>query len=124
MKIDCCFGEWLTITDIEVSVVRSRAKMMLVGQYFGAEYLRQENGECQYILYVRDMILPTHIDAHPELYMKALRISDVLGGDLVISYWFGNRVSIQDIRNELEKIFPEVEFEHWEEFLKASTTRV
>lgn len=115
------FGYFLSKTDIENCFVRSGAEVMLLGQYFSADYLRQEGGEHQYQLWTRPGVDIKKLSGI-RLGVSHSIIRGSFGDKVELKYLenhFASWLSPLDIRQQLEEIFPGAEFECWENFLKG-----
>ena len=123
-KIYCCFMEVFTTMDLENHFKRAGAEIMLLAQYVfeydpGVGYHRSNHEKYEYQLWVRANCATESTIANIEWRARRIVKENVRTslGDLgtIVIYLLGERVSIQDIRQKLEQVFPGVEFEYWEE---------
>ena len=127
IKVYCVFGDFLSKMDIEKCFVRSGAEVMLLGQYFSAEYLRQEAGERQYQLWTRAEVDIKKLSgirlgiSHSNIrasFWDGVEMRQIDIGPVLENH-FASWLSPLDIRQQLEEIFPGAKFECWENFLKG-----
>jgi len=106
------------MTDVREFFQRSGEEIILLGQYFSSGELRQEEGECQYVLWV-------HADSDVQRTIGKIDWPGRYHADsqMGVEHWFGNRMSPKEIRQHLEQVLPSTEFIEWNEFLAAIEAR-